>query len=140
MRCFSRVGAASPLEPEKKRAYKSGIKYASQFWRATNFITLIIFAAQFVNLFTPTLLFFLAQALLGRRASARPILAAEDNDLSGLTAREIVAFEEDLASVSLESRQSPNNPIQAYIDCTGIEELCDANCYAILCLGQPRTL
>jgi hypothetical protein len=28
----------------------------------------------------------------------------------------------------------------AYLDCTGIEELCDANCYAILCENQPRIL
>lgn len=32
------------------------------------------------------------------------------------------------------------NTVDAYIDCRGIEELCDANCYAILCLGQPQLL
>ncbi|KAG9857881.1 hypothetical protein KCU98_g710, partial [Aureobasidium melanogenum] len=42
----------------------------------------------------------------------------------------------------LESRagHGPNNPVDAHIDCTGIEELCDANCYAILCLNRPSLL
>jgi hypothetical protein len=46
----------------------------------------------------------------------------------------------------LQSRDTSPNPLMgraaplAYLDCTGIEELCDANCYAILCLAQPRVL
>lgn len=36
--------------------------------------------------------------------------------------------------------RGPNNPIDVTLDCRGIEELCDANCYAILCLNRPRLL
>lgn len=31
-------------------------------------------------------------------------------------------------------------PVDARLDCNGLEELCDANCYAILCQGKPTLL
>lgn len=47
---------------------------------------------------------------------------------------------DDFGIVAVRAKGSPNNPIDAYIDCTGIEEMCDKNCYAILCLGKDQTL
>lgn len=31
-------------------------------------------------------------------------------------------------------------PVDAHLNCDGFEELCDANCYAILCQGKPTLL
>jgi hypothetical protein len=35
---------------------------------------------------------------------------------------------------------SQNNPIPAELDCADIPQLCDANCYSILCQGKPDVL
>lgn len=51
-------------------------------------------------------------------------------------------LDEIIPRPGLEARagHGPNNPVDAHIDCTGIEELCDSNCYAILCLNRPSLL
>ena len=35
---------------------------------------------------------------------------------------------------------SPDDPIDIFIDCTGQEVICDADCYAVLCAGKPHVL
>lgn len=87
-----------------------------------------------------------------------PVIDVEDQSLETIRSpdaniTDLIDFEDDGADTLddeddfayLDEWQSPNprNAMaapDAYLDCRGIEELCDANCYAILCLNRPSIL
>jgi len=58
--------------------------------------------------------------------------------LGGNTASECTALE--VTGVMPRALGDAGDPINAFVDCTGLEQLCDADCYAILCENQPQVL